>query len=842
MAELRAVVEGTGLFHSLNGEELDNLINAARRVEFAPGTLIIQEGDAGNEMYIILNGSVQVYTLARDGAEIPLDRWEAGGYFGEQALLPGSSGRRNATVRAFSHVVLLEIGKVEFQRALSKNNPLREYLARVGEEQKKKISVRQSALFRSLKLGYDAEPWYQQVTFPDNHVIFREGDPGDNFYFILSGTAALYREQHGEPRLVMRLYEGQGFGELALLEQRPRTGTIIAQGDLRVLEIQGDHFVRLYEETPELQQYMQTLHKVFPLTAHGFVTQHTGHFMDKDAITTMYHLLDGKTIVASQVIGENIYNLSRVLPDDAEVETVTFKDPYSPGERSLMVQGNVIVGVTVHGWWQELGPVHEVVFNETPCDLAQLASFRSTGLLGLAAESTSYEPHEIVCNCLQIDRATLRGSIQNGCKSQECLADTTGAGTVCGSCMPLLKEMVGESSWTPVRLFEVAPVAADIASFRFISHEAPLKPCKPGQHVVIRARINGNWIQRPYTLTSESCETGFHEITVKREPHGYFSNWLFEKRRDDVLFALSEPQGDYYVSIEEESPIVCLVAGIGVTPALAMCRALLHDSANRTLYIDYSVSERSHLAYIDELQSAADRHENIHLRVRVTREEGRISEGDVKHLAKEFPDADFYLCGPMPYLTSVKQLLRTNAVPEPKIHVEEFTPVGGAPAVDVSRSDRIYLATGLALVAAFLVQALLNVRWPLLEAWQANNSFKMWSGMILLLFLGAQWLLPALRHQGRFRAAARLYDAHKQLGVALPLVYLAHSTTFGYGFLFVLSNIFFANLVLGLLNKDLLTKLEWRRQYGTYWLIVHVGLSVLTMALVMYHIYIVFAY
>jgi methionine sulfoxide reductase heme-binding subunit len=114
--------------------------------------------------------------------------------------------------------------------------------------------------------------------------------------------------------------------------------------------------------------------------------------------------------------------------------------------------------------------------------------------------------------------------------------------------------------------------------------------------------------------------------------------------------------------------------------------------------------------------------------------------------------------------------------------------------------------------------------------------------VVLLLFLGAQWLLPALRHQGKFRAAARLYPAHKQLGVALPVVYLTHSTTFGYGFLFVLSNIFFANLVLGLLNKDLLARLEWRRQYGTYWLIAHVGLSVLTMALVLYHIYIVFAF
>src|SRR5262249_28765251 len=105
------------------------------------------------------------------------------------------------------------------------------------------------------------------------------------------------------------------FGELALLQQRPRGATAIAQGDLRVLAVDGGRFVGLYERTPAMQQYLQTLQKVYSMSALGVVTQHAGRFLDMDCISTIYHLPDGTQAVASHVVGHSLFNVRLGLPN-----------------------------------------------------------------------------------------------------------------------------------------------------------------------------------------------------------------------------------------------------------------------------------------------------------------------------------------------------------------------------------------------------------------------------------------------------------------------------------------------------------------------------------------------
>jgi CRP-like cAMP-binding protein len=59
---------------------------------------IVREGEAADAMYVILAGEVQIYTRNGDGREVTLARLEAGDHFGEQTLLPGSTGRGYASV------------------------------------------------------------------------------------------------------------------------------------------------------------------------------------------------------------------------------------------------------------------------------------------------------------------------------------------------------------------------------------------------------------------------------------------------------------------------------------------------------------------------------------------------------------------------------------------------------------------------------------------------------------------------------------------------------------------------------------------------------------------------
>ena len=75
--------------------------------------------------------------------------------------------------------------------------------------------------------------------FPAGTVVIREGEPGDHFYLIVEGAAAV--SVHGAPR--PSLGRGDCFGEIALLRDIPRTATVTAQRPLRTLALGREEFL-----------------------------------------------------------------------------------------------------------------------------------------------------------------------------------------------------------------------------------------------------------------------------------------------------------------------------------------------------------------------------------------------------------------------------------------------------------------------------------------------------------------------------------------------------------------------------------------------------------------------
>ena len=737
-------------------------------------------------------------------------------------------------------ITFLRIDKANFQRVLGQDSPLKERLMQRGEEQVQNNLLRQLALFRLLHVGEGGTEGCREETFADQEVVFRQGDAGNKAYVILAGAADVYEEEAGgRPRLLMHLSRGSVFGELALLKQQPRLATVMAHGPLRVLSIDGDRFLRLYKEQPEVRAHMKTLKNIYPLAGGGFMTQYLGVFLGRLCLTTITSLIDGTTITSSLVIGQEIFHMSAVLPETDTTEVLHFEDAFQGIERKLVLSGTIIVEVTSQGYWHELGRLYRMVLERTPLTAEQKALFRKQGLLDQEILTLRYQDHETICNCMQVTGGGLRLAIAGGCHTMDDLMKSTGAGTVCGTCRPLLKEMVGQADWTPVYIAEVLPVAKDVQTFRLRPFSGVLPPAKPGQHILIQAHIDGKWVQRPYTISSAAHERRYREITVKREPHGLFSGWLFESSWGGALIRISDPQGDFCVaSADLEEPVVCLVAGIGVTPALAMCRSWVQDGITRPLHIDYSTTTRDQLAYPDELQQVAARHGHIDVTLRTTADSGRLSSSHVAQMKRQYPKAHYYICGPSAYQNAVQTYLKEAAVAPDHIHIEAFTPVGEQPMV----RPRHPFYLGMALLLAFVLVHFFQLQWPWFEALQASESYKRWSGLFLTLYIAAQFILPFLRWQGHLRAAGHHYTLHKLQGAFAPLAFYIHSTSLGYAYLLVLSLVYFANFILGLLNHAIVAKPQYTRRYQFTWLMAHVVLSLSTVALVVFHVYIVFAF
>lgn len=88
--------------------------------------------------------------------------------------------------------------------------------------------------------------------YKDKEIIVKQGEPGDCMYIIQEGVVEVINEtERGEVRLALR-GKGEIVGEMAIFEGKPRSATIRALGDARVLTIDKKNFLRRIHEDPSL--------------------------------------------------------------------------------------------------------------------------------------------------------------------------------------------------------------------------------------------------------------------------------------------------------------------------------------------------------------------------------------------------------------------------------------------------------------------------------------------------------------------------------------------------------------------------------------------------------------
>jgi CRP/FNR family cyclic AMP-dependent transcriptional regulator len=109
----RSALERTPLFAGLDRGHLEDVVAVGQRVSYDPGQAIVERGDQGDAMYIVVDGVAEVDIGGR------YHRLERGDFFGEMAVLAGKP--REATVKAVEPMVALRIPAEEFQAFLASN-------------------------------------------------------------------------------------------------------------------------------------------------------------------------------------------------------------------------------------------------------------------------------------------------------------------------------------------------------------------------------------------------------------------------------------------------------------------------------------------------------------------------------------------------------------------------------------------------------------------------------------------------------------------------------------------------------------------------------------------------
>ncbi|MEI7885971.1 MAG: cyclic nucleotide-binding domain-containing protein [Actinomycetes bacterium] len=93
-----------------------------------------------------------------------------------------------------------------------------------------------------------------EVQLPAGSVVVDQGDPGTDCFVILDGTASVYvRGDH-----VASSGPGSMVGEMALVDHRPRTATVVADTDLDMLRFDSTAFRKLLDEMPKASERIMT--------------------------------------------------------------------------------------------------------------------------------------------------------------------------------------------------------------------------------------------------------------------------------------------------------------------------------------------------------------------------------------------------------------------------------------------------------------------------------------------------------------------------------------------------------------------------------------------------------
>lgn len=671
---LDSLLKGTFLFQTLTEDQFLQLKRSVKILSCQSGDRILQEGEPGNTFFIIKKGAVRVYTSnPADNTEITVARLEEGEYFGEQALLEGLPGKRISSVKAVKDSQFYTIPHEVYLDIM--NPELKKILKEIGEKQISELFYhKQEALF-SLDKDVVRKLSGKVQKFSSGEVIFKVNDPSDTIYFIISGKVQI--EIPGKEGITRtELGSGSLFGELGVMEKTKRAGTATAVGDLQVLCYDRAAFAKLHETSPQLRLYINSLKNVYQIKHQGKIELYHGKFLNLNAVIAIYTLENGTIVKAARTIGSLAFSMNQ---DNIQGTKAINYAKGADIRRKLEIKDHKVYGVFNFGEWGELGEVCNLILKSKPITDEQIESFIKTGNLGLKKLLiiSEEEKNEILCSCMNVSKRQIYDLIGQGVNNFKDLSRATGAGSVCGTCRPKIVELIGLKAWHTAKLIEKIPLTTSIGAFRFQIEQGIQLDYKPGMHVVISGLIDNLFINRNYTITSVCKHHSYIELIVKREPKGYFSNWLFDKAQESSVFRISDPAGNFTLSERDEGPVICLTGGVGVTPAVAFAR-YLSLNGRRKLHIDYSEQTEDDFILKDEWNEITTSHNNITVRFRPTRTAGRIQSEEIAKLTREFPNAEYYICGPESFENSIVSFLIQHQVPKEKIMTEKFVHAGSS--------------------------------------------------------------------------------------------------------------------------------------------------------------------
>ncbi|WP_230291528.1 NO-inducible flavohemoprotein [Croceicoccus sp. Ery5] len=244
----------------------------------------------------------------------------------------------------------------------------------------------------------------------------------------------------------------------------------------------------------------------------------------------------------------------------------------------------------------------------------------------------------------------------------------------------------GWNGWRDFRVEEVVQESSVISSFILRPADGgPVMDHKPGQYLTFWFEIPGHPpVKRNYSISSAPNGESYR-ISVKREPHGLASGWLHDEAGVGTILKVAAPAGEFFLGEHTERPVVLLSGGVGLTPMVAMFEALVERGADVPVQYIHGTHDRKTHAMRGHIRVLAESGKAVEIvdfhQTPLSDEVKGLDYDEAGIITDEWlvantpvAEADYYICGPRPFLRHAVSTLSLAGVPSERIHYEFFGP------------------------------------------------------------------------------------------------------------------------------------------------------------------------
>jgi ferredoxin-NADP reductase len=231
-----------------------------------------------------------------------------------------------------------------------------------------------------------------------------------------------------------------------------------------------------------------------------------------------------------------------------------------------------------------------------------------------------------------------------------------------------------------LRVSEIIPETTAITTLRLVPAQGYLPPFQAGQYINLLVEIDGIRTGRPYSISSPPNQMAYYDITIRRIPEGFVSDYLLDRVQVGDILESTGPAGHlYYNPLFHGRDLVFLAGGSGITPFASMIREVTDRGLDRNIHLLYGCRKPEEAVFHEELRRRADRHPNFTYDLVISDPDegyqgltGLLDADLITDRTGDVTGKTFYLCGPQAmYEFCLPQLQKLN-VPRRRIRQEVF--------------------------------------------------------------------------------------------------------------------------------------------------------------------------